>query len=86
MNPNHLKAYEVLKEEELQDIHSKGWLLRHKKTGARVMLIENSDENKVLTLHSVHRRKTAQVLLTYWNTAYCAAPGNFRLRILLWSW
>lgn len=30
MNPNHLKAYEVLKEEELQDIHSKGWLLRHK--------------------------------------------------------
>ena len=32
MNPNHLKAYEVLKEEELQDIHSKGWLLRHKKT------------------------------------------------------
>ena len=40
MNPNHLKAYEVLKEEELQDIHSKGWLLRHKKTGARVMLIE----------------------------------------------
>ena len=23
MNPNHLKAYEVLKEEELQDIHQK---------------------------------------------------------------
>lgn len=50
MNPNHLKAYEVLKEEELQDIHSKGWLLRHKKTGARVMLIENSDENKVFNI------------------------------------
>lgn len=50
MNPNHLNAYEVLKEEELQDIHSKGWLLRHKKTGARVMLIENSDENKVFNI------------------------------------
>lgn len=50
MNPNHLKAYEVLKEEEFQDIHSKGWLLRHKKTGARVMLIENSDENKVFNI------------------------------------
>ena len=50
MNPNHLKAYEVLKEEELQDIHSKGWLLRHKRTGARVMLIENSDENKVFNI------------------------------------
>ena len=50
MNPNYLNAYEVLKEEELQDIHSKGWLLRHKKTGARVMLIENSDENKVFNI------------------------------------
>ena len=50
MNPNHLNAYEVLKEEDLQDIHSKGWLLRHKKTGARVMLIENSDENKVFNI------------------------------------
>lgn len=86
MNPNHLNAYEVLKEEDLQDIHSKGWLLKHKKTGARVMLIENSDENKVLTLHSVHRQRTAPVLPTFWNTVYCAAPGNFRLRILLWNW
>ena len=50
MNPNHLNAYEVLKEEDIQDIHSKGWLLKHKKTGARVMLIENSDENKVFNI------------------------------------
>ena len=50
MNPDHLKSYEVLKEEELQDIHSKGWLLRHRKTGARVMLIENDDENKVFNI------------------------------------
>ena len=50
MNPNHLNAYEVLKEEDLQDIHSKGWLLKHKKTGARVMLIENSNENKVFNI------------------------------------
>ena len=79
MNPNHLNAYEVLKEEELQDIHSKGWLLRHKKTGARVMLIENDDENKVFNI-AFRTRPTS------WNTAYCAAPGNFRLRILLWNW
>ena len=86
MNPNHLNAYEVLKEEDLQDIHSKDGFSNTKKTGARVMLIENSDENKVLTLHSVHRQRTAPVLPTSWNTVYCAAPGNFRLRILLWNW
>ena len=50
MNKDNLTAYEVVKEENLTDIHSKGWLLRHKKTGARVMLIENDDENKVFNI------------------------------------
>lgn len=50
MNKENLKAYEVIKEEDLTDIHSKGWLLRHRKTGARVMLIENDDENKVFNI------------------------------------
>ncbi|MBQ0000761.1 MAG: insulinase family protein [Clostridiales bacterium] len=45
-----IKAYEILKEEELTDIASKGYLLRHKKTGARVLLIENEDENKVFNI------------------------------------
>ena len=40
------ESYEILREENLPDIHSQGTLLRHRKTGARVMLIENDDENK----------------------------------------
>ena len=50
MNKDHLSAYEILKQENLTDIHSEGWLLRHKKTGARVLLIENDDENKVFNI------------------------------------
>ena len=50
MNKECLTAYEVLKQEHLSDIRSEGWLLRHKKTGARVMLIENDDENKVFNI------------------------------------
>ena len=50
MNKENLTAYEVIMEENLTDIHSRGWLLRHKKTGARVMLIENDDENKVFNI------------------------------------
>lgn len=42
-----LDAYEVLREEPLADLGSNGTLLRHKKSGARVALIENDDENKV---------------------------------------
>ena len=32
MNKENLTAYEVVTEENLTDIHSTGWLLRHKKT------------------------------------------------------
>ncbi len=47
MNFNHLAAYEVLEEKKLDDIKSEGCLLRHKKSGARISLISNEDENKV---------------------------------------
>ncbi len=50
MKIENLTAYEVVKEEELTDIHSKGTFLRHKKTGARILLIENDDENKVFNI------------------------------------
>lgn len=50
MNKDRISAYDIIKEENLKDIRSKGWLLRHKKTGARVMLIENDDENKVFNI------------------------------------
>lgn len=45
-----LNAYEVLREEQIDDVHAHGTLLRHKKTGARVVLLSNDDENKVFTI------------------------------------
>ncbi len=42
-----LETYELLKEQELNDINSKGYILRHKKSGARLALISNDDDNKV---------------------------------------
>ncbi len=47
MDRDKIPAYELVKEEDLGDIRSHGTLLRHKKSGARVMLIENDDDNKV---------------------------------------
>ena len=41
------EEYQVLQREKIEDIQSEGWLLRHKKSGARVLLLENQDENKV---------------------------------------
>lgn len=40
-------AYEVIEKRQIDDIGSMSWLLRHKKTGARIALLSNDDENKV---------------------------------------
>lgn len=47
MDIKNLQAYEVIREKELDGIHSQGCFLKHKKSGARVLLISNDDENKV---------------------------------------
>lgn len=43
-------TYLLKMEQDLTDIGSKGYLLEHKKSGARVMLIENEDDNKVFNI------------------------------------
>ena len=45
-----LNAYEVVLTEDLPDLKSKGYLLKHKKSGVRVLLMANDDENKVFTI------------------------------------
>lgn len=47
MNFENCKAYELIESRELEDLKSMGYVLRHKKSGARVSLISNEDENKV---------------------------------------
>ena len=43
-------TYEKVMQEELPDIHAEGILLRHKKSGARVLLLPSADENKVFNI------------------------------------
>ena len=50
MNLTKLDAYEVMLQKELKDLKSEGILLKHKKSGARVLLVSNDDENKVFTI------------------------------------
>jgi len=50
MSVEILDSYEVIQQEELSGIRSKGTLLRHKKSGARVILMENDDPNKVFSI------------------------------------
>lgn len=41
------KGYETIEEREIAELNTKGTILRHEKTGARVILMENDEENKV---------------------------------------
>lgn len=47
MKPEILRSYELISEKELTDLNSKGYLLRHKKSGAKITVLSNDDENKV---------------------------------------
>ncbi|MCR4690012.1 MAG: insulinase family protein [Lachnospiraceae bacterium] len=47
MNLEKLEAYEIIETRPVPDLNSEGAILRHKKTGARVCVLSNEDENKV---------------------------------------
>jgi Zn-dependent M16 (insulinase) family peptidase len=50
MKLEDLKAYEILEDEQIDDIASRAVRLRHKKTGAKVAILSNDDNNKVFCI------------------------------------
>lgn len=44
---SNLKEYEIVEEKKIPDLNSVGYLVKHKKSGAKLMLLSNDDENKV---------------------------------------
>lgn len=50
MNFTIPSSYELLFKEELKDVKGTGISLRHKRTGARVALVVNDDDNKVFSI------------------------------------
>lgn len=47
MKVEELQSYEIIEKREIADINSVTYLCRHKKTGARIALVSNDDDNKV---------------------------------------
>ena len=47
MRIEDLSPYEIIEKRRIDDLNSESYLLRHKKSGARVALLSNDDENKV---------------------------------------
>lgn len=47
MTIHDLAEYEILDEHRVEDVQSNGFILRHKKSGARIAILSNNDDNKV---------------------------------------
>jgi hypothetical protein len=47
---NENTAYEVVMNKYIEEVNSDAWLLKHKKTGAKIVLLSNEDDNKVFNI------------------------------------
>ena len=47
MTIHDLAEYEILDEHRVEDVQSDGFILRHKKSGARIAILSNNDDKKV---------------------------------------
>ena len=50
MRLEELSSYEIIEKRRIEDLNSESYLMRHKKTGARIALLSNDDDNKVFAI------------------------------------
>lgn len=77
------EAYTVLEKSYIEELKSDAWLLKHKKSGARIALLSNDDDNKVFHVAFRTPPTDSTALHIFWNTRYSAVRKNFRSRTLL---
>ena len=93
MNAEHCKAYTLLQEQQIDDIHAHGYLLRHNKSGARVLLLENEelpfratkDVDIVLIIESItaDRRRVPGTRVQCRGSLQMVSDTEFRILLLL---
>ena len=81
MDITKIPQYELLEHHYVRELESEGYLMRHKKTGWKMMTTI-----KYLTLHLELFRQTAQVWLILLSTLCFADLIATRSRIRLLSW
>ena len=50
LNISDLKGYVLVERKKIEELDGEGYVLCHKKSGARVLLIDNEDTNKVFSI------------------------------------
>ena len=83
MDKLKLSAYEIIEVRKIADIESMGYILRHKKSGARVCVISNEDDNKVFSIGPPRKMRQESRILS--SIPRFADRINFRSKTLLLS-
>lgn len=47
MEIKDIKEYQIIEQRKIEDLNSLGYILKHKKSGAKIAILKNDDENKV---------------------------------------
>ena len=82
-----LAAYRVSEEMYVKEMDSRAMVLEHIKSGARIFLMSNEDENKVFYIgFRTPPDDSTGTSPIYWNTVYWKARISFRSRTPLWNW
>lgn len=85
MRIEDLAAYEIISRQKIHDLRSEGYLLRHKKSGARIALLSNEDENKVFYIGFKTPPADSTGVAHIWSIPFWKALRNFRSKTLLLS-
>ena len=73
-----LDAYRFLRQKEVKELNSVAYFLEHKKTGARVFLLSNDDENKVFSIGFRTPPSDSTGVPHILSTVFCVGPRSFR--------
>ena len=50
LNLSDLRGYVLKEHKKIEELHGDGYVLYHEKSGARVLLVDNDDDNKVFSI------------------------------------
>ena len=78
------KSYSFVQKEKIDELNGYGYVLEHKKTGARVLL-RMMIRTRYLVSHFVPLRQMILVLLIFWNILYYVVRISFHQKIHLLS-
>ena len=80
MKIEELTSYRLVEKKKIEDLNSMSYLLEHKKSGARLALLSNDDENKVFYIGFRTPPEDSTGCLLYTSVLMVCSSSSFSVR------